>query len=282
MAINSPSTQFFGWKDASAGATFSVNFPKAPEMELILIGAEFYQDIEQHDRLVLHFKGKPFVKGTELKYGDPVVFKFESEKVKRNFSGTIHIVDPKNSMKANTTDVVCVGASAKLKNPDAKVYTNITADQAVTKIAKKHGMKAVTQRHPRKRKSIVQTGDVTDWQMLRRLAKQTGFALLAENTTITFMSKAKIYDSNKAKAPYFLYVDDPNGGVATKWDRNLGTITTFNAHLSDESPETGINVNRVMTGVHEKTGKVIKTKHPKEKVDLYSKGAAVPGETFIL
>ena len=280
MAINSPSTQFFGWKDASAGASFSVNFPKAPEMELTLIGAEFYQDIEQHDRLVLHFKGKPFVKGTELKYGDPVVFIFEAEKVKRTFTGTIHIVDPKNSMKTNNTDVVCVGASAKLKNPDAKVYANVTADQVISKIAKKHGMKAITQRHPRKRDSIVQTGDVTDWQMCRRLAKQTGFALLAENTTITFMSKAKIFDNNKLKSPYFNYVDDPNGGIATKWDRNTGTITSFNAHLADESPETGVNVNRVMNGVDPKTKKVIKTKHPKEKVDFYTKGVAVPGEGF--
>jgi hypothetical protein len=282
MAINSPSTKYFGWTDAAAGVKFSVNFPKAPEMELILIGAEFYQDIDQHDRVVLHFKGKPFVRGTELKKFDPVNFTFEAEKVKRMFSGFIHTVDSNNSMKTNNTDVICVAASSELMQPDKKTYTNCTADQVVTKIAKKHGMKALTQKHPRKRKIIVQTGDTSDWQMCRRLAKQTGFALLAENNTITFMSKTKLYNAHKNNSPYFYYVDNPNGGIATKSLRNTGTITGFKGKLSDESPEQGIGVNRVITGVHEKTGKVISTKHPKEKENFYSKGAVVPGERFIL
>ena len=282
MAINTPSTRYFGWRDETTKVKFEVNFPKAPELELVLIGAEYKQDIEQHDRIILYFKGKPFVKGTELKQHDPVNFKFESGKVKRKFSGFVHYVDSENTSKLNNTEVVCVGSSSLLKKPDHATYPNVTADQVVSKVAKKYGMKCISQRHPRKRNIIVQPGDTTDWQLCRRLAKQTGFTLLVDNNTIVFQSKSKIFDSNKKNAPYFYYVDVPQAGIMTKADRNTGTIVRFNATLNDESPETGIAVNRVLSGVHSKTGKAIVSKHPKDKIKVSGASAPNVGETFLL
>ena len=278
MAINSPSDVVFQWKEASAGAKFSVSFPKAPSLELILIGAELYQDIEQHDRLVLHFKGKPFVKGTEIKAGDPVSFTFQSEKVKSTWKGYVYSPVSKNTLRANNTDVICVGASYLLKNPDQKIYTNVTADQVLSKVAKKHGMKAVTQRHPRKFSSLTQAG-VSDWQFCRRLAAQTGFALRADNTSLVFMSKDKLYNDHKKNAPYFYYVDNTQGGVVNKADRNLGTIINFTAYPSDEAPEMGVNVNRVTTGTNTATGKLIKVTH-KHKAAVASKGVVKPSKEF--
>jgi hypothetical protein len=280
MAINSPSTQMFQWQAATAGSDFTVSFPKAPELELILIGAELYQDIEQHDRLVLHFKGKPFVKGTEIKSGDPVTFTFQSEKVKATWKGYVYSPVSKNTLKANNTDVVCVGASYLLKDADQQIYTNVTADQCISKIAKKHGMTAVTQRHPRKFASLTQTG-VSDWQFCRRLAAQTGFALRADNTTIIFMSKDKLYNDHKKSAPYFFYVDNPQGGVVNKSDRNLGTILNFEAYPSDESPELEVSLDRVTTGTSTKAGKkkAVKVTH-KHKKATPSKGAVKPGKGF--
>jgi len=278
MATNSPSTQMFQWQDATAGATFSVSFPKTPALELILIGAELYQDIEQHDRLVLHFKGKPFVKGTEIKAGDPVSFTFQSEKVKSTWKGYVYSPVSKNTLKVNNTDVICVGASYLLKDPDQKIYVDTTADQVISKVAKKHGMTTVTQRHSRKFASLTQTG-VSDWQFCRRLAAQTGFALRADNTSLIFMSKEKLYNDHKKNAPYFFYVDDPQGGVAVKSDRNLGTILKFEAYPSDEAPELGININRVTVGTNTSTGKPIKVTH-KHKAAAPSKGVVKPGTGF--
>jgi hypothetical protein len=276
---SSPSTQTFQWQEATAGSTFSVKFPKTPNLELILIGAELYQDIEQHDRLVLHFKGKPFVKGTEIRSGDPVTFSYQSEKVKATWTGYVHTPISTNGLKATNTDVICVGASYLLKNPDQTVYTNVTADQCIGKIAKKHGMKATTQRHPRKRPSIVQAG-VSDWQFCKRLAAQTGFALRADNTTIIFMSKDKLYNDHKKNAPYFYYIDDPQGGVATKSDRNLGTVLNFQAYPSDEAPELEINVDRTTTGTNVSTGKAIKVTHKHKNANPAKKGAVKPGKGF--
>ena len=60
MAItDSPSNRPFPWQGESHDSSFTVEFPKAPDMTMVLIGAELYRNPEEHDRLVLHFKGHP-------------------------------------------------------------------------------------------------------------------------------------------------------------------------------------------------------------------------------
>lgn len=258
---------------------WKVEFPKTPDLELILIGAELYQDIEQHDRLILHFKGKPFKPETSIKSEDPVRFTYTTNRVTTEFLGYVYDIDPKDDLDSNNTDVVCISASHLLKNTDQKIYTSVTADQVVSKIAKKNGMTAVTQRHPRVRKSIVQAGQ-SDWQLLRRLAKQTGFALRSEGTTIYFVSKNKIFSKSKAGAQYFKYIDDDIGGVAVKYNRSYGTIIAFASQISDSAPEKGAKVDRIITGYNERTGTLIETLHKLKDFNFEDKGVVVPSEEF--
>lgn len=260
-------------------STYKVEFPKTPDLELILIGAELYQDIEQHDRLVLHFKGKPFKKETVIKSEDPVRFTYTTERVTTEFLGYVYDIDPKDDLDSNNTDVICVSASHVFKNTDQKIYKNVTADQVVTKICEKYGIKAVTQRHPRVRKTIVQAGQ-SDWQMLRRLAKQTGFALRSEGTTVFFVSKNKIFSKSKPQAVYFRYEDKDIGGAAVKYNRSYGTIISFTSEISDSAPEMGAKVDRVVTGYNERTGNVIETLHKLKDFDFEDKGIVVPNEEF--
>lgn len=260
-------------------SSFKVEFPNYPDFELILIGAELYQDMEQHDRLVLHFKGKPEKRETAIKSEDPVKFTYTTEKVTSEFLGYVYQIIPKEGVDSNNIDIVCVSASYVLKNTNQKIFKNVTADQVVDRIARKNGMKAVTQRHPRVRKTIVQAGQ-SDWQMLRRLAKQTGFALRSEGTTIYFVSKNKIFSRSKPSAKYFKYVDFEVGGVANKAIRSTGTIISFRPEISDSAPELGAKVDRVITGYNERTGKVIETLHKLKDFDFEDKGIVVPNEEF--
>ena len=277
----SPHHQNFVWHSAANDSSFSVSFPQASDMEMILIGAELYQGMEEHDRLVLHFKGHPLLKKQALVSGDPVVFVFRSGKTTSTWNGYIHHVKQDNTHQSGNTDIVCVGASWVLKDTDQQVYTNCTADQAIMKIAAKHGMSAITQRHPRVRDSIVQAGQ-SDWQMCRRIANQTGFALRTENTTIFFISKEKIFQNKKITAPYFKYVDDQNGGVVTRELRMTGTILEFKPIISDQAPEFGIRVDRVVSGVDKKTGAVIKTVHPHKGPTPTNPGVVIPNEGYFL
>lgn len=260
--------------EASRWANYSVEFPKLKSIELILISANLYQEVEAHDVLVLSFKGKPFEDGTIIVSGDPVRFKYSSGSNKSIFEGYVHTVDPVSTIDTHVTKVICVSASYVLKNSDQTIFKNVTADAVVAKIVKKHGMTSVSQRHPRVRETVVQAGQ-TDWQLLRRLAKQTGFALRAENTSVIFMSKNKIFDSKKKQAPYFKYEDGP-----TKANRTYGTCFAFNPYVSDEAPEQGTRVDRVITGLSTATGAVIETTHSIKDFGSQNLGIVVPNEDY--
>lgn len=256
-------------------SSFEVYFPKTPKFELLLIGAELHQEIESHDVLILTFKGKPRKDETTIVSSDPVQFIYTSGASSSTFEGYVYEIDPASTMQAHVTQIWCVSASSLLKDSAQEIYKNVTADQVVAKIAKKHGLNAVTQRHPRLREAIVQAGQ-TDWQLLRRLAKQTGFALKAENTTLFFMSKNKIFQDKKSRAPYFKYKD----GI-TKAQRSVGTCLEFKPLVSDDSIELGVRVDRVMTGVSTASGNPITTTHPTKVFDAaQGRGKVVPSEDY--
>jgi hypothetical protein len=283
MALN-PSAPFrnFVWSDEGHNTKFSVSFPTAPDMDLNLLGAELYNGMEEHDVLVLHFKGKPFIKREPLVSMDPVIFTVTApDKTVMTWNGYIHHIKQVNTHQGSNTDIVCGGASLLLKDTDQKIYKNVTADQIVSKIAAKHGMTAVVQRDPRVRNNVAQVGQ-TDWQVCKRLARQTGFALRADNTTIYFMSKDKIYQNKKASAPYFLYVDAEDTGAIPREVRALGNIVSFNPIISDDAPEQGIRVDRVVSGIHKATGTVIKTTHKHKVTNKTSAGAVRPSTEYFL
>jgi len=283
MAINgdSPAHKNFVWNSNAKDSDYSASFPKSPDMDLILIAADLHQDPEEHDRLVLYYKGKPANRRQALVSGDPIIFTYRSGKLKSTWHGYIHHVRQDNSWQGGNTDIVCVGASWVLKNTDQKVYKNITSDQVISRIAKKHSMEAVTQRDPRVRDQISQSGQ-SDWQLCRSLAKQTGFALLTENTTITFVSKDKIYQSKKMSAPYFNYVDDEVGGVVPRELRMTGTILIFEPEISDQAPEAGLRVDRVVSGVNTKTASAVKATHPHTAPKKGNPGVVIPSKAYFV
>jgi hypothetical protein len=267
------------WSSNAFDASFEASFPKASDMELILIGAELYQTPNEHNRLVLHYKGKPSSKKQSLISGDPIIFTYRSGKLKSTWYGYIHHISQDLSISGGNTDVVCVGASWVLKNTDQKIYKNVTSDQVISKIAKKHSMSAVVQRDPRVRSQISQSGQ-SDWQLCRSLAKQSGFALLTENTTITYVSKDKIYLNKKSSAPYFNYVDDEDGGVVPMSVRMTGTIIAFAPTISDQSPELSGRVDRVITGVNVKNSAAVKATHKHAPDKNGNPGVVIPNSTY--
>jgi hypothetical protein len=278
-STNTPAQKNFVWNSNAKDSDFTASFPKAPDMELILIGAELHQDPDEHDRLVLHYKGKPSNRKNAIISGDPIVFTYRSGKLKSTWNGYIHHVRQDNSHKGGNTDIICVGASWVLKNTEQKIYKNVTTDQVISKIAKKHGMEAVTQRDPRVRPQVSQSGQ-SDWQLCRSLAKQNGFALRAENTTIFFVSKNKIYQSQKNSAPYFNYVDNEVGGVVPAALRMTGTILSFEPTISDQAPENSGRIDRVLSGINNNTGAAVKANHKHKAPTSGNTGVVIPSNNY--
>ena len=284
MATNEQTPQWlpFVWQSSNSFVDFSVTFPKAKNFDLLLVGAELYQVGSEHDMLILHFKGNPDPKQNAILSKDPVIFNFRSQKLKSTWNGYVTQVRQTNTVVGGNTDIVCIGPSFYLKDTSQKIYKNVTADQVVSRIATKHSMQAVTQRHPRVKSSIVQAGQ-SDWQLLRRLAKSTGFILRCENSSILFVSADKIYKDKKTSAPYFHYVgNDDNTGSTTKELRMIGSCFAFKPIVSDSSPDTGVRVDRVITGMHAQTGSVLSTTHKHKSKVTGNAGVVVPSEEYFL
>lgn len=258
---------------SSREATFDLN----PNFPLALLTARLDQQFEHHDTLVLNYAGKLDDPSSFVGSGDPVTFKYSGGDADATWIGYVHKVIPATIAHASTT-IICVSATYLLKTTKQKIYKNVTADQVVSKIAKQYGMKAVTQRHPRVFKTIGQAGQ-SDWQLLRRLAKQTGFGLKIDGTTIFFMSKNKLSTASKAKASYFF----KEGAVPTsRIVQQMGTIFNFTLQVSDEAPDmVGATVDRVVSGLHQTNDKPIATKHAIKPASKKTLGAVVPSKKFL-
>ena len=259
--------------------TFDVKFPLSPNLNFYVIGAELFQSADEHDRLVLQFKGNPFSDDTVIAPEDPVIFTYWNDLVSMTWNGYVYQIPQTNGPRANNTEIICLGATYVMKNSAQKIYKNVTADAVVSKVAAKYGFKAVTQRHPRVRQSVAQAGQ-SDWQLLRSLAAQTGYALIPDNTSIIFMSKNKLFLDKKANAPYFDYLNTTTTGIVRKTERIYGSIISFTPKLSEQAPDRGARVDRVISGRHLVNGTLITNKYPYKGTLTNSIGTVIPGETY--
>jgi hypothetical protein len=260
-------------RDSSREVIFELN----PNFPLTLLSARLEQKFEHHDLLVLKYAGKIEDSSTFIGSGDPVTFNYSGGQAKATWVGYVHKVIP-GTIADNSTTIICASPTYLLKNTKQKIYKNVTADQIVQKIAKQYGMKAVTQRHPRVFSSIGQGGQ-SDWQLLRRLAKQTGFGLKINGTTIYFMSKNKLATSSKPKSSYFF---KEGAAPTSRVIQQMGTIFDFVLHVSDEAPDfIGSTVDRVVSGLHQTNNKPIATKHAIKPAAKKTLGAVVPNKKFL-
>jgi hypothetical protein len=85
----------------------------------------------------------------------------------------------------NFTKIGFMGASYVLKQASQKIYLNVTADQVVAEIANKYNFAYKVTPHPRVYPQIAQAG-MTDWELMLKLAKESGYFLRVENTEIYF------------------------------------------------------------------------------------------------
>lgn len=254
----------------------SVKFPKTSDFNLPLIHAQLTHKMHTHELLVLTFAGKINASAIVVASGDPVVFKWTSGAEYRTFVGYVHSIRPITSGD-NKTEIYCVSSTYLLKNTAQKIYKNVTADAVVKKVCKKYGIKAVTQRHGRVWDSIVQTGE-SDWQLLRRLAKITGFALTTDGTTVFFMSKDKLVNSSKKSAPYFYAENQEN---TNRGMSNLGTLMKFTPFISDEAPDIfGTVVKRVVNGIHQVNDTPLTTTHVPQINSNTNYGVVEPNAEF--
>jgi hypothetical protein len=254
-----------------------VKFPLSPSFGLIFMTATLNQQFNSHDTLTIKYAGKIEDTLNFIGSGDPVEFEYSGAGSKKTWVGYVHKVIP-STVAENTTTIICISPTYLLKTTRQKIYKKVTADQVVQKVCKQYGLKAVTQRHPRVFASIAQAGQ-SDWQLLRRLAKQTGFGLKVTGTTVYFMSKDKLSSASAQKAPYFF---KENSAPTVRTITSMGTLLEFTPEISDEAPDmVGATVDRVVSGLHSTNNKTIATKHKIQPAKKKTKGTVTPSKKFL-
>jgi phage protein D len=159
--------------------------------------------------------------------GTPIEITLKSDGQQRPFLGYVHHIKPSKTPGTNFTEVVCIGASYVMKQASQTVYKDITADQVINKIAKKHKFVAYTVPHNRVYPQISQTGH-TDWEFMVRLAKQCGYSLRTEGTELYFQPMLNEYTNFRSEA-FSFHMKPANNTYGT-------TIYSFDPLVGDSLP----------------------------------------------
>lgn len=157
-----------------------VNMPTNQVQFKRVYRAQLKQQNYEHDYARIYFRDWG-LSPKQAKPGTPISFKIDG----KEFFGYIHDIKNVQETGKHFTEVGIIGASYVMRQASQQVYKNMTADQVVVKIAKKYGFAYKVVPHKRVYPQIAQAG-MTDWELMVKLAKQCGYFLRAENTSLYF------------------------------------------------------------------------------------------------
>lgn len=183
---------------------------------------------------------------TVAKPGRPIEFVLD----KKKFHGYIHDIKSHQNSNKNLTEISIIGASYVMRQASQKVYKNVTADQVVKAIAKKYGFSYKAIPHPRVYPHVSQAG-MTDWELMVKLAKQSGYFLRAENTTLYFQPLLKDFEDFIYEAKSFVKADAgiKYGNILYEFRPTVGETLS---HMGADKAATSIG------GVDPRSGKSFK------------------------
>jgi len=211
---------------------WEVSFPNSPDFYMSLLNAELTQKQESHDVLVLQFKGsiERHTKN-EVKQGDPIKFVWYTRHHTSTFVGFVHAIEKDTTLGNTFTKVIAVNNSEILKKTGKELFKNQTPDSIVSYICGENRLTANTTLYPYSYPTVAQAGQ-SYWQLFRRLAKATGFALRAENTEVIFQDQDRIIADKLSTAPVFVHFTMGPMGLAAQQ-----TLISFTALDSKNAPE---------------------------------------------
>lgn len=120
----------------------------------------------------------------------------------RTMNGYIHHISPDISPSKNYVKITVIGASYLLKQQSQKVWANATADQVIADIATKNNFSYIAIPTERVYDQISQAG-MSDWELMVKLAKQNGYSLKADNTSIIFQPLTQEFTDFREKAALY-------------------------------------------------------------------------------
>lgn len=238
--------------DRTSPTRYSIEFPQSGSDNLFRPQLEIRQAHGAHDVAVVTSLGKLSNLNQGYKTGAPVRIKWGNRWGRNQFVGYVHHVQSHFGSDNYTTKIVCVGASFPLIAEKQRTFANATADLVVKQIASEYGLLAVTEPHPRVYETISQPS-ISDWSLLCRMAKETGYVLRAEQTRLVFLSRKAFNEQNRPMAQRLSMVSGTSSNLSA-----ATTLFDFDPILADYLPEKGIsNTRKSIKAVDPNTGQSV-------------------------
>lgn len=203
-----------------------------------------------------------------IKPGIPVDFQIKEPGGIKSFYGYVHHVEPTKTPGSDNVTVVVIGASYVMKQARQEVYRNLAASDIVKNIAESHNFSYGITSHPRVFPQVAQSGQ-SDWQLMVKLAKQSGYSLRAENTEIYFKPLDEDFANYKQEAPRFYMKDanNPEGSTIYSFKPIIGETLGFDDARGTKSAtavsgidlinyESSFSVTRQTTDVSMREGRL--------------------------
>jgi uncharacterized protein involved in type VI secretion and phage assembly len=179
----------------------TIDFPNTAQQPKRVYRATLIQEIFAHDYATIELRDWN-VDPLNIKPGTLMTLTIKG----KTYSGYVHDLKNNQTANSNFTRIGFIGASYVMKQASQKIYRNMSADQIVAEIAKKYNFAYKVTPHPRIYSQVAQAG-MTDWELMVRLAKQSGYFLRAENTEIYFQPLTEDFTNLITEAVTFTKAD---------------------------------------------------------------------------
>lgn len=200
-----------------------VTFPNTTVQPTLVYKASLHQSRYKHEVLNLTFRDWG-VDYNVVAAGSPIQVELSGGlQGSRTFYGYVHHVSVDRTPGTFTTEVTALSASMVMKNQSQYIYKGLSADAIVQKIGKKYKFAVFTVPHPRIYPQVAQAGH-TDWELLVRLAKQSGYSLRTQNTELYFQPVLHEYTNYREQSIVFTMrqSNDPNGSTIYSFTPVIG------------------------------------------------------------
>lgn len=196
-------------------------------------------------------------------------------KLESLFKGFVVAVEPEFGRTAKTLSIRAYDRSYALHaNRRTEVYTDVTFDDVVKKVAQRNGLTAKTDSSNFTKSYLHQTAE-TDWQFLWRLAAMLDFEVVVDDRELHFRKAAQGENGTELTYGQDLLTFRPRitGGQQVEqvevrsWDLKSPTTMVSTQQAEDPSTRPGLDREQVLSGMKEAkaaTEKLIVSRYPVE------------------
>ena len=211
------------------GSSYSIVFPDFPSFDVTPQNVTITQEMGSQDIVELTYPRFSSFYIKALKTGVPVHIRWSNDSTSSKWVGYVYSVKKNTVQSLNQPIIVKCIPSLNLKEGGSKIWTNKTAPDIVTEIAKKFKLTPVVTPN----KVIFSQQSLSGhsyWEKIQELATRIGYVAHLNGAELHFHPLDKMIDRFMTTIPIMSYLDSALAPYASVKDQ---TLDVFRATLGD-------------------------------------------------